>query len=297
MIKRADLLRGAAAAGLCYAGIPGDAHASPDAPGVAPLTPPADGVPVAFLLSEGAVMIDFAGPWEVFQDARVPSRTAAAFNVYTVAETTQPITVSAGARLIPNFDLASVPAPKVVVVPGQAQPAQAVIDWLRRVAREADVLMSVCTGAFLLAAAGLLDGRDVTTHHGSFTTLAMQYPRLTVKRGARFVDEGRVATSAGLSAGIDLALHIVARYYGPQTARQTAYYMEYQGQGWSRSDSNMLYAKPPPAQTGVSLCPVCWMDVDPAKSPASSYKGKTYYFCTPDHKKRFEAAPLRFLEV
>lgn len=295
MIKRADILRGAAALGLFYADIPHIADASQQT-NVLPLTAPADGVPVAFLLSDGAVMIDFAGPWEVFQDARVPSRTAAAFNIYTVAETTHPIAVSGGATLIPKYDLSNAPAPKVVVVPAQAEPTQAVIRWLRNVAREADVVMSVCTGAFVLAAAGLLDGHNVTTHHGSFTTLSMQYPQLTVKRGARFVDEGAIATSAGLSAGIDLALHIVARYFGTQTAQSTAYYMEYLSQGWSDTDSNLAYAKPPAPRAGGALCAVCWMDVDPKNAPSSTYNGKTYYFCMPDHKKRFDAAPRRFLE-
>lgn len=295
MMKRADLLRGAAALGLLYADIPGDAHASAAPTKVVPLAPPAGGVPVAFLLSAGAVMIDFAGPWEVFQDARVPSRTTAAFNVYTVAQTTRPIAVSAGARLLPQYDLANAPAPKVVVIPGQSEPTQAVKDWLRSVAGTADVMMSVCTGAFVLAEAGLLDGHTATTHHGSFTTLAMQYPKVTVKRGARFVDEGSIATSAGLSAGIDLALHIVARYFGLETARQTAYYMEYLSQGWLNSDSNAVYAKPPASRAGVTLCPVCWMDVDPKNAPASTYNGKAYYFCSPAHKQSFDASPSRFL--
>lgn len=296
-MKRAELLRGAAAMGLLYAELPGDARAAPQQTAVLPLAPPAAGVPVAFLLSSGAVMIDFAGPWEVFQDARVPSRTAPAFNVYTVAETTRTIDLSGGAKLTPQYDLASAPAPNVVVVPGQSDPTQPVLDWVRRVARTADVVMSVCTGAFVLAQAGLLDGHAVTTHHGSFTTLAMQYPRLTVKRGARFVDEGRIATSAGLSAGIDLALHVVARYYGSETARQTAYYMEYLSQGWSNANSNLAYAKPPPSRTGHPLCPVCWMEVDPKSAPVSTYRGRAYYFCMPPHKQRFDTAPQLFLEV
>jgi len=297
-MKRAELLCGVAALSLSYAELPGDAAAATARQtAVLPLAPPADGVPVAFLVSDGAVMIDFAGPWEVFQDARVPSRTAAAFNIYTVAESTHPIQVSAGAKLIPQYDFTNAPAPKVVVIPGQGDPTKPMLDWVRNVARTADVMMSVCTGAFVLAQAGLLDGHSVTTHHGSFTTLAMQFPQVTVKRGARFVDEGRIATSAGLSAGIDLALHVVARYYGSDTARQTAYYMEYLSQNWSNANSNLVYAKPPPSRTGHPLCPVCWMDVDPKTAPSSLYKAKTYYFCMPPHKQRFDSAPQRFLEA
>jgi putative intracellular protease/amidase/YHS domain-containing protein len=294
-MKRVEIFRGAAALGLFYASAPGLAAASPQQAGVSPLSPPADGVPVAFLLSDGAVMIDFAGPWEVFQDTQVPGRTQAAFNVYTVAETTQPLTISAGARLIPNYDLAGAPKPKVVVVPAQSPPTAAVKSWLRRTAAQADVIMSVCTGALTLAAAGLLDGHKATTHHGSFSILAMDYPQVTVVRGARFVDEGAIATSAGLSAGIDLAMHVVARYYGTGVAAATAYYMEYLSQGWRDPNSNLAYAKPPASVSGNPLCPVCWMEVFPKNAPTSTYNGKTYYFCMPAHKQRFDAAPERFI--
>lgn len=294
-MKRVDIFRGAAALGLFYASTPRVASASTEQVSLSPLSPPAGGVPVAFLLSDGAVMIDFAGPWEVFQDTQVPSRTQPTFNLYTVAESTRPITISAGARLIPQYDLTSAPKPKVVVVPAQSPPTAAVKSWLRRTAGEADVIMSVCTGALTLAAAGLLDGHKATTHHGSFSILAMDYPEVTVERGARFVDEGAIATSAGLSAGIDLALHVVARYYGTQTARQTAYYMEYLSQGWLNPNSNLVYAKPPASVSGNPLCPVCWMEVFPKNAPTSTYKGKAYYFCMPAHKQRFDAAPERFV--
>lgn len=293
-MKRSELIGGAAALGIIYAGLPESTQASPESR-PQPLSAPSDGVPVAFLLSSGAVMIDFAGPWEVFQDATVTGRTQPAFNLYTVAETTQPITVSAGARLIPQFDLASAPQPKVVVVPAQSRPTEDVKHWLRTVAQQTDVVMSVCTGAFVLAAAGLLDGHDATTHHGSFATLAMEYPKITVKRGARFVDEGRIATSAGLSAGIDLALHVVERYFGTQAASDTAYYMEYQGQGWRNGASNVAYSKPPAPRPGYAQCAVCWMDVDPKTSPSSTYRGKRYYFCMPSHKAAFDSAPSRFI--
>jgi YHS domain-containing protein len=122
----------------------------------------------------------------------------------------------------------------------------------------------------------------------------MGYPKVTVKRGARFVDEGRIATSAGLSAGIDLALHIVARYYGMQGAHNTAYYMEYQGTGWT-SASNVAYAKPPVPRVGGAICPVCWMDVSPKTALQSSYKSKSYYFCSSSCKQRFDASPAAFL--
>lgn len=297
-MKRSDLLSQAAAAGLLAAGLPLRANASAGQtdPSILPLTPTPDGVPVAFLLSEGAVMIDFAGPWEVFQDAHVTRRTQPAFNPYTVAETTQPIAASGGMTIVPHYALASAPAPKVVVVPAQSGPTAAVKQWLADAARDADLIMSVCTGAAILAEAGLLDGQRVTTHHSALTTLAMQYPNVSVVRGVRFVDDGRIATSAGLSAGIDLALHVVARYYGKDAARLTAYDMEYQSSSWLTAN-NAAYLKAPIAQAGDAICAVCWMEVDPKKSPTLTYRGQTYYFCMPEHEQMFAKAPERFVNA
>lgn len=293
-MKRSELLQSAGALALFSAALPRGAAAATTIAN-APLTPASDGVPVAFLLSDGAVMIDFAGPWEVFQDVNVPGRMQSAFNLYMVAESTQPVTISGGARVIPQYDFVNAPQPKVVVVPAQAAPTPATKEWLRMVARQTDVVMSVCTGALVLAAAGLLDGRNVTTHHGSFATLAMDYPSVTVERGVRYVDDGSIATSAGLTAGIDLAMHIVQRYYGRDNATQTAYYMEYLSSAWNDPHSNAVYGKPPAARAGLAVCAVCWMSVDPKTSPSSFYGGKRYYFCMTAHKQAFDSAPTRFL--
>lgn len=295
-MKRSDLLSQAAALGLITASAPlrVEASTAPAESPVVPLAMPPDGVPVAFLLADGAVPIDFAGPWEVFMDARVVGRAQPAFNLYTVAETTAPVVAGGGLSIVPNYTLANAPAPKVIVVPAQSGPTAAVKQWLSASARNADLIMSVCTGALILAEAGLLDGYAATTHHSALTTLAMHYPNVSVVRGVRFVDGGNVATSAGLSAGIDLALHVVARYCGKETARLTAYDMEYQSNSWMTAN-NIAYLKAPVAQAGDAICPVCWMEVDPKRSPAQSYKGTTYYFCMPEHAKSFAAAPQRFL--
>jgi transcriptional regulator GlxA family with amidase domain len=289
IVKRSDLLRQAAAFGVLASGLSSSAKAHDTAS-------THGGVPVAFLLSDDAVMIDFTGPWEVFQDAYVTGRMQPAFQLYTVAETTQPIETSGGATIVPRYALRTAPAPKIVVVPAQSDPTAAVKEWLVSVARNADLVMSVCTGALVLAEAGLLDGHTVTTHHGSLTILAMRYPNVTVKRGVRFVDDGRIATSAGLSAGIDLALHVVARYYGTEAARQTAYYMEYQGTGWL-DGKNSTYEKPPIAHAGDAICAVCWMEVDPKQAPSLTYEGKRYYFCMSAHERVFASAPQRFLNA
>jgi transcriptional regulator GlxA family with amidase domain len=258
--------------------------------------PPAGGVNVAFLLSDGAVVIDFAGPWEIFQAANVVGRTQPAFSLYTVAESTAPVTVSGGMRIVPQYALSGAPAPNVVVVPAQAAPTAAVKRWLVATAKHADLIMSVCTGALVLAEAGLLDGLTVTTHHSAFATLPMQYPKVKVARGVRFVDHGRIATSAGLSAGIDLALHVVARYYGKQAARQTAYDMEYQSNHWLDAE-NIAYRHRPQPQPGSEICAVCWMAIASNNALALSYRGKSYHFCMPSHERIFAAAPQRFVDA
>lgn len=262
-----------------------------------PLKPPAQGsIPVAFLISEGAVIIDFCGPWEVFQDVSVPGRAGDSFRLYTVAETTNPIRASSGMKIIPDYTLETAPAPKVIVIPAQRGRSQAMLEWIRKSAKTADLTMSVCTGAFLLAGTGLLSGKAATTHHDGYRSLAMEFPDIQVKRGARFVEDGNLATAGGLSSGIDLALRVVERYFGREVARQTAYEMEYQGQGWMDPASNAVYA---PVRTSTDehpLCAVCEMDVDPKYASKSVYKGKTYYFCSQEHKQQFDAAPAKFIE-
>ena len=213
------------------------------------LTPPADGpIPVAFAISRGATMIDFAGPWEVFQDVMIPTPKVQAsqqgqtsqqshaqhrmgFNLYTVSEKTEPIEASAGMKIIPDYTFETAPAPKVVVIPAQAG-SPALHAWLRKIVDSTDVTMSVCTGAFQLGKAGLLNGQEATTHHEFFEQFAKAFPGVKVKRGLRFVENPKISTAGGLTSGIDLALRVVERYFGRETAEQTAVYMEYQSRGW-----------------------------------------------------------------
>ena len=263
-----------------------------------PLKPPAQGsIPVAFLLSDGAVMIDFSGPWEVFQDVNIPGRADAGFCLYTVAATKNPIRASGGMKIVPEYTFANAPAPKILVIPAQSAPSAAAKDWIRKVAKNADVVMSVCTGAFVLADTGLLSGKPATTHHSAYVRLASQFPDIQVKRGARFTESGNIATAGGLSSGIDLALRVVERYFGGEAARQTAFDMEYQGQGWMNPNSNAIYAQAFSRDENDLHCPVCRMAVDAKSAPKSAYKGKNYYFCSQAHKQEFDAAPAKFVET
>jgi len=263
-----------------------------------PLKPPAQGsIPVAFLISEGAQMIDFAGPWEVFQDVRVPERADQPFRVYTVSESTSPIHASGGMKIVPDYTFGNAPAPKVIVIPAQSQPSEATLDWIRKSTKSTDVTMSVCTGAFVLAKTGLLSGKAATTYHGAFVPFANQFPDIHLKRGARFVEDGNLATAGGLSSGIDLALRLVERYFGREVAQSTAYDLEYQGQGWMDPGSNQVYAEKRVSTNKHPLCPVCGMDVDPATAPKSVFKGTTYYFCSDNDKKTFDATPDDFVSA
>src|SRR5437588_2846461 len=297
-INRRDLLNAVARFGLLTAlalFIIGQFSASAAPAEANSLKPPAQGqIPVAFVISEGAVIIDFCGPWEVFRDVNIPGLKDGPFRLYTVSDTTSPIHAGGGMQIIPDYTFANAPAPKVIVIPAQSKPSEAMLKWIRESTKNTDITMSVCTGAFVLAKTGLLSGKSATTFHAAFGNFEMQFTDIHLKRGARFVEDGNLATAGGLSSGIDLALRVVERYYGLEIARKTAYDMEYQGQGWRNADSNQVYANAPVSTAEHPLCPVCGMDVDPATAPKSVFKGKTYYFCSQGDKDQFDATPDKF---
>ena len=302
-MKRRSLLQLGAVLGAASAGVRVEASEAGSKPSTAPraapaqaLRPPADGkMPVAFLLSDDAVVIDFAGPWEVFENVHLPGGLGHPFELHTVAESAAPVRAGGGLTILPGHTFATAPPPKILVIPAQGEPSAACIDWIRRVAPATDLTMSVCTGAFVLARTGLLAGKEVATHHRAYAELAMAYPDVFVRRGARFVESGNLASSGGLSSGIDLALHVVERYFGRAVALATADNLEYQGQGWLDANSNRVYARPRRSAAGPPLCPVCDMEVDPASAPSSVLHAKTWYFCMASHKKLFDTAPERFV--
>ena len=196
------------------------------------LTPPKTGaIPVAFLLSDRFTVIDSMGPWEVFQDASVEGRDDA-FELFTVAESLEPLNGSAGIKVVPKYTFENAPQPKVVVIGAQAGRSPLMFNWLKKVSVNADVIMSVCTGAFILAQSGLIEGKTATTHHDFFDRFAAKFPQIELKRGLRFVEEKKFSSAGGLTSGIDLALRVVERYFGRAAAEKTAFYMEYQSKGW-----------------------------------------------------------------
>jgi putative intracellular protease/amidase/YHS domain-containing protein len=292
-MKRRDLFRAGLALGGAYAFTQTGVLAATEAENR--LTPPAKGpIPVAFLISDGATMIDFTGPWEVFQDVMLDDQRMP-FQLYTVAATAQPIRASGGMKIVPDYTFANAPLPKVIVIPAQNNDSPAVLDWIRKASQTADVTMSVCTGAFLLAQSGLLDGKSATTHHNSYKIFERQFPNVTLKRGARFVEEGKFASAGGLTSGIDLAMRVVERYFGREVAEQNAYYMEYQGGGWKDSTgaANAAYLNVK-IRPGFEEDPVCGMDVKKGELKAD-YKGTTYYFCMDSCRQRFLKSPEGFV--
>jgi putative intracellular protease/amidase len=181
---------------------------------------------VAIVVYEGVELLDFAGPGEVFAAAD----RSDAFRVYTVASTHTPVVSQGFVKIIPDHSIEDAPTPDIVVVPGGA--VESLLDdakamqWLKKVSGTDTLTMSVCNGAIVLATAGLLEGMKATTHWGAVARLR-QFSKTTVVPDARFTDNGRVVTTAGVSAGIDGALHVIQRLLGEDVAWETARYMMY----------------------------------------------------------------------
>jgi transcriptional regulator GlxA family with amidase domain len=214
--------------------------------GAEPLKAPADrDIRVAFLITQGATMIDFTGPWEVFQDVMLtqdgkPVTThdqamqdsiRSPFSLYVVSENKEPLQVTGGMMIEANYTFTDAPQPDVIVIPAQ-RGSQAAVDWVKKMAPNTAVVMSVCTGAGLLAKTGLLDGLQATTHHWFVDYLAQRFPKVHFVKGQRYVENAKVSTAAGLTSGIDLALRVVERYFGRPVAIATANYMEYHSKLW-----------------------------------------------------------------
>ena len=196
------------------------------------LTPPTGrSIRVAVLISEGVNVIDFSGPWGVFESVMVPNAGHPPFQLFSVADKTEIVSSGSGLKLMPDYTFGNAPDPAVVVIPAQ-RGSDTMREWLRKVVGTAAVTMSVCTGAFHLAKAGLLSGKPATTHHEFLDKLQKEYPDIEVKRGVRFVEGEKISTAGGLTSGTDLALRVVERYFGRETAQTTATYMEYEGKGW-----------------------------------------------------------------
>ena len=188
---------------------------------------------VAIMIWNGAEVLDWGGPSEVFESASRFGQAGGepAFNVYTVSKSTDSIKSQRFVEVVPQYSIETAPAPDIIILPGGGTGSvlgdPEFLAWTGEAVRGAEIALSVCTGAFILARNGFLDGKQVTTWYGATDALERQYPAATVQRGRRFVDNGQVITTAGVSAGIDGSLHVVARLLGRAVADRTAEYMEY----------------------------------------------------------------------
>jgi transcriptional regulator GlxA family with amidase domain len=179
-------------------------------------------IKIAFYLQPGVEVLDFAGPMEVF--------AYAGYEVFTVSKTKEPILSQGILKITPDYSIKDAPKSNILAFfGGNAQNAYSdkeVMKWVKG-RKEVDIHFSVCTGALVLAKAGILDGNTATTFHSALDGLEKQYPKIDVRRDVRFVDNGTVITTAGVSAGIDGALHLVAKLQGLAKAKEVAFYMEY----------------------------------------------------------------------
>ncbi|MCM3030438.1 DJ-1/PfpI family protein [Niallia sp. MER 6] len=190
---------------------------------------------VGILLFNEVEVLDFAGPYEVFSLYAPPEEhDNHYFHVVTISETGELINARNGLKVKPDYSFSNHPQVDIVLVPGGKGAEvheihnQNVIAWIKQQSIQAEVMASVCTGALLLAKAGLLDGRSATTHWMDIDRLEGEFPLVKVKRGVKFVDEGDVITSGGIAAGINMSFHLISRLYGKEAAINTAKNMEYE---------------------------------------------------------------------
>lgn len=191
---------------------------------------------VGIVLFEDIEVLDFCGPFEVFSAVCLNEaqrrEDPSPFEVWLVAETPEPVTTTGKMKVVPHYTFESCPRLDILVVPGgwgtrKELNNPTMLEWLRARAAQVETLTSVCTGSMLLGFAGLLNGLHATTHWRSLDWMRDSFPEVTVESQQHVVEDGRVVTSAGISAGIDMALKVVARYFGENIARATARHMEY----------------------------------------------------------------------
>jgi len=197
------------------------------------LTLPKSGVAkIAFVVSDNATLIDIAGPMQTFDQVQSPGTTG--FQTFTVSETRKPIKAGT-VTIVPDYAFADAPDADIVVVGAQTGASEAYLGYLRRMAGRGKLMLSVCTGVSKFAAAGLLDGRDATSHHDYIDEFQKSYPKVHFLRDLPYVHSAPlIYTAGGETSGIELALHVIELYFDHDVAVKTARYMEYRGPAWQR---------------------------------------------------------------
>ena len=213
-------------------------HSAPGGPPDVQAYLKAGKIPVAVMLDEASTMMDFAGPWEVFQD--VAAGGGNGYYLYTVAPERRAYNTTGnmmmdgqrhvmnGLVFTPDFSFAEAPQPQIVVMGAQINfGGKEKVAWLQKVAPSAEIILSVCTGNFIAGHAGLLDGLKATTHHRYYDQFERLFPRVELIREQRVVDNGKFVSGGGITAGIDAALHVVRRHFDDKVVSETIKYMEY----------------------------------------------------------------------
>ena len=194
----------------------------------------------AILIFDDVEVLDFAGPFEVFSVCGPRTENEKPFNVYTVAEK-EPITARNKLKIIPHYTLQNCPTPDILLLPGGGgihpdgtpfgsrleMNNEPLLDWIRDQNKKVELLLSVCTGSLLLGKAGLLEGLSATTHWKAVNTMRVAAPNTKLLPDERWVDNGRIILSAGISAGIDMSLYVISKLLGKEAADETAKYMQY----------------------------------------------------------------------
>ena len=192
---------------------------------------------IGIYIYDDAEVLDFSGPFEVFSTAARVADSPNLFKVFLVSETGETVAARGGFRVIPAYSISNHPSIDVLIIVGGVHAAemrkQAVLNWIKVQSGQASLVASVCTGAFLLAEAGVLSDQKVTTHREDIPDLRARYPMLKVVEDRRWVDEGDIVTSGGISAGIDMCLYLVGRIHGTALAEKTARQMEF---AWSMNE-------------------------------------------------------------
>lgn len=186
---------------------------------------------VAILIFNDVEVLDFCGPFEVFSVTN-EIHSLKPFNVYTVAENDKPVIARNNFSVNPRYTINNCPKPDILIVPGgqgtrKEMNNPVLVNWVKDSFNSVELLLSVCTGALILAKAGLLEGLSATTHHGAFDLLRKAAPNTKIVKDQRFVDNGKIILSAGISAGIDMSFYVVEKLLDKNAVVATSKQMEY----------------------------------------------------------------------